>query len=433
MVLLVLFLVVFLGFGVLRVPLPFSMALGTMVILAVDNLKLGIMPTSAFSGVDSFAFLAIPGFIYAGDLMAHGGISSALLNFIGAVLQRLRGSLGAVAVVGSMLFGSVTGSSLATVTAIGGIMVPEMVKNGYNKPYSTGLIAASGFLGILIPPSVPGVIYALTANLPVADVWLATAGPGVLLGGLYIVLNYFLFGKKQPKIAVRFQITTYLSEVRRSAPRALVACLMPLIIIFGIYGGIFTPTEAAAVSVAAGLLIAWVIFPLVFRSRTDSGFWRVTKASALTSAAIMMIIAFAHPVSEMITFTGISASLTEFMLKYTSSSKMFLLLVNIMLLVVGMFLETNTSILLFAPILVPVAKAYGVDPVHFSSIVLLNLEIGMITPPFAINLFTACRMLGVPIHQVLRPLLPFLLICLFVLGMTTYFPQLSLYVVSLSH
>ena len=433
MIYLCLFIAVFLGFAVLRVPLPFSMALGTMVTLTVAGLKIEIMPPSAFSGVDAFAFLAIPGFIYAGDLMAQGGISTALLNFIGAVMQRLRGCMGAVAVVGSMLFGTITGSSLATVSAIGGIMLPDMVKNGYSKSYATALIAASGFLGILIPPSVPGVIYALTANLPVADVWLATAGPGLLLGLVYILINYFLFGKKQKKISTPFQFSGYFREVRRTTPRALVACLMPIIILYGVYGGIFTPTEAGAVSVVVGMIIIWVIFPLVFRSKLEVDFWSVLRKSALTSAAIMMIIAFAHPVSEMISYTRISASLTNFIMDYTNSKYVFLLLVNVLLLVVGMFMETNTSILLFTPILIPVAKAYGVDPVHFSAICLLNLEIGMITPPFAVNLFTACRMAEISIDKMLKPLFPFLMAALFVLGLTTYFPTIALFIVNLSH
>jgi len=308
-----------------------------------------------------------------------------------------------------------------------------MIKSGYSKSYATALIAASGFLGILIPPSVPGVIYALTANLPVADVWLATAGPGLLLGLLYIVINYLTFGRIQGKVTTPFQLSSYLRDVRRTTPRALVACLMPIIILYGVYGGIFTPTEAGAVSVVVGMMIIWVIFPIVFRTKTDQGFWAVVRKSALTSAAIMMIIAFAHPVSEMISYTRISTALTNFIMEYTSSTGVFLLLVNALLLVVGMFMETNTSILLFTPILLPVAKAYGVDPVHFSAICLLNLELGMITPPFAVNLFTACRMANISMDKVVKPLMPFLAAGLVVLGVTTYFPQLALFIVKLSH
>lgn len=428
-----LFVLVFLGLSILRVPLPFSMGLGTVAVLAAGHLPLAIMPPAAFGGVDAFAFLAIPGFIYSGDLMAHGGISTALLGFINSLLKRVRGSMGAVAVVGSMLFGTISGSSMATVSAIGTIMLPEMEKAGYSRRYATALIAASGFLGILIPPSVPGVIYALTANLPVADVWLATAGPGLILGLAYVVLNWLSVGKMQPSAAAPFDRKAYVGELRAAAPRALVACLMPVVILVGIYGGVFTPTEAGAVSVVVGVVVSWVVFPLVFRQKPEDGFWRVTKASALTSAAIMMIIAFAHPVSEMITYTGISSDLTAFMLRHTGSRTAFLVLVNLLLLVIGMFMETNTSILLFAPILIPVAKAYGVDPVHFSAICLLNLEIGMITPPFAVNLFTACRISGVSINQVMRPLLPFIAVCLVVLALTTFYPGLALEIVKLSH
>ena len=431
MLYLIIFLVSFLFFAALRVPVPFSMGIGTMFTIAAAGLKFELMPPAAFSGVDAFAFLAVPAFIYAGDLMAHGGVSTALLEFIGAILKRIRGSLGAVAVVSSALFGSITGSSLATVSAIGGIMLPEMVKNGYNKPYATALIAASGFLGILVPPSVPGVIYAVTAGLPVAQVWLATLGPAIVLALFYMLVNYFVYGKKQAKILEPFKMHVYLQEVGKTTPRALIAFLMPIVIFVGVYGGVFTPTEAGAVSVAVGVIIGWFIFPLVFKARAEKSFWSITLGAALTSAAIMMIIAFAHAVSDMFSFSGISMALTAFVLNYTTSPVVFLLAVNILLLIVGMFMETNTSILLFAPLLIPAAKELGIDPIHFSAVVLLNLEIGMITPPFAVNLFTACRIANLPMDVVIKPLLPFLAVCLVVLLLTTYIPAIPLALVNL--
>lgn len=427
------FMLVFMVLAMLRVPLPFSLGLGAMVTMATAGINLRILPAAGFGGIDAFAFLAIPAFIYAGDIMAQGGVSAALLRFVGALLARVRGSLGAVVVVASMLFGSITGSSLATVSAIGGMMVPEMLKKGYSKEYSAALIAASGFLGILIPPSVPGVIYAITAGVSVADVWLATVGPALVLAAGYIAVNHFTHGRVERPVNEAFQLRAYLGSVGKTVPRFSVALLMPLVIFVGVYGGVFTPTEAGAVSVAVGALIGWIIFPLIFKTKPDEKIWTTTKKSAIFVAAVMMIVVFAQGVSEMVAYTGIPAALTSSLMQVTQSKEVFLLVVNVLLLVVGMFMETNTSILLFAPIFVPVAKAYGVDPIHFSAIVLLNLEIGMITPPFAVNLFTASKFTGVSIDRTVKPLLPLLAVCLATLLLTTYFPQLSLWVVGLSH
>ncbi len=424
---LLLFLGVFLAIAVLRVPVYLSMASGAFVTILFAGLKLNLIGPAMFNGINSFAFLAVPAFICAGELMAHGGISTALLDFIGRIFQRVRGSLGAVVVVTSMLFGAITGSSLATISAIGGMVIPDMLKNGYGKEYTTALVAASGFLGILIPPSVPGVIFAVSANLPVLQVWLATLVPGLILGFLYIVTNYFAFGRKQKRVTEAFHFGTYIRDIGKTTPKAAVSMLVPLIIFVGVYGGIFTPTEAGAVSVLVGLIIAWGIFPACFKVRPDDSPFTIALRSTLSSAGIMMIIAVAHVVSEMIAYAGIASMMTNFIQSVTSSPTVFLLLVNIMLIIVGMFLETNTSILLFTPILMPMAQSYGINPVHFSAIVLLNLEIGMITPPFAVNLFTSCKLTGVPMNKVIRPLAPFLFCCLVTLVLVTYIPAFALF------
>jgi len=424
----IIFLVIFLLFAILRVPIFISICLGAMsAIWQTSVMKIGILPSAVFGGVDHFAFLAIPAFIYAGDLMYQGGVSNALLKFSDAVVYRVRGSLGAIVVITSMLFGSITGSSLATVTAIGGTMLPEMIKSGYKKDYAVALIAASGFLGILIPPSVPGVVYAITVGLPVADVWIATLGPGLLLGVMYIIGNYWMFGRKQPISKESFRLGSYFKGITQATPRALVALIMPITIFGGVYGGVFTPTEAGAAAVAYGLLAGWIIFPLLFHSKADKGVLRVTRDSAIKSASIMMLIGFASVVSQMIAYSGAPALLTEAFLRVTQSKMVFLLLVNILLIIVGMFLETNTSILLFAPILSPIADAFGVNPIHLAAIMLLNLEIGMITPPFAVNLFTACRAADMEMIKVLKPLMPFLLTCIAVLLVVTYCPRVALF------
>jgi C4-dicarboxylate transporter DctM subunit len=424
---LLVFLSVFLIVAMLRVPVYLSMASGAFIAILFADLKLNLIGPAMFNGINSFAFLAVPAFICAGDLMAHGGISESLLDLIGKVFQRIRGSLGAVVVVTSMLFGAITGSSLATISAIGGMIIPDMLKNGYSKEYTTALIAASGFLGILIPPSVPGVIFAVSANLPVLQVWLATLVPGIILGCLYMIANYLMFGLKQDKINAKFVFSEYIAQIGCATPKAAVSMLVPLVIFVGVYGGIFTPTEAGAVSVLVGLIIAWGIFPLFFKVRQDDKPLEIALRSTLASAGIMMIIAVAHVVSEMIAYAGIAAMMTGFIQSVTKSPAVFLFFVNVMLILVGMFLETNTSILLFTPILVPMARSYNINLIHFSAIVLLNLEIGMITPPFAVNLFTSCKLTGVPMNHVIKHLMPFLICCLITLILVTYFPAVSMF------
>jgi len=427
MIYLLIFLFFFLLVALFRVPVFLAMMAGAVITILVAGLKLQIIGPSMFNGSSAFVFLAIPAFMCAGELMSHGGISSAILSLTGVMLQRFRGTLGSVVIVTSMLFGTITGSSLATIAAVGGMTIPEMLKTGYSKEYTTALVAAAGFLGILIPPSIPGVIYAVTANQSVAAVWLATLVPGLILGGLYIIANYIIFGRKQKKIDEPFKVNIYLSQVAKVLPKATIAMLVPVVIFVGVYGGIFTPTEAGAASVLVGAVIAWGIYPKFFKVHPNETWYNIAAKAAMGSAGIMMIIAVAHIVSVMMAYAGIAAQMVDFVLSVTDNPIIFLIMVNLMLLLVGMFLEINTSILLFAPILIPMAQVYGINPIHFAAIVLLNLNIGMITPPFAVNLFAACKLTGVPMNRVIKPLLPFLACCIVTLILVTYIPGLSMF------
>ncbi|MGE5379495.1 MAG: TRAP transporter large permease subunit, partial [Methylocystaceae bacterium] len=219
--------------------------------------------------------------------------------------------------------------------------------------------------------------------------------------------------------------------IAKSSPRGLVALLMPVIIFAGVYGGVLTPTEAGAVAVAYGLIAGWFIYPKLFHDASGLGLWQVSKKSAVASAAILMLIAFASIPSVMFTYGQGATAVTNWLMGITHSPGMFLLMVNVMLLIVGMFMETNTSILLLAPILVPAAKAYGIDPVHFGAVMLLNLEIGMITPPFACNIFVAARLGDITMDKMLKPILGFIAVCIPVLLITTYVPAVSLAIVKL--
>lgn len=428
------FLVIFLALALLRVPIPFAMGIGSIIVYLQAGGTAVAISMKVFGALNVFTFLAIPAFIFAGDLMAASGISSAIMRFANAFIGRLRGAAGAVTIVTCMLFGAITGSSLATITGIGGMMLPELQKAGYDKRYATGLISACGFLGILIPPSIPGILYAMMAGENLMKVWLCTVTPGILLGILYIGINFFTYGRKEPKAKIAhgpFQIGPYLKGIVTETWHSLTALLMPVIIFYGIYGGIFTPTEAGAVAVAYGLLIGWVVNPIFLKKKPEVGIVKLLSDGAVTSSTIAMLNTFATVAGVMITYTRIPAILTEAMFSITHSKVVFLLILNLMLIIVGMFMETNSSILLLGPILIPIATSFGVDPIHFAGIMLLNLEIGMITPPFAANLFVGCRVGKLNMEDVLPKMIPFFVACLVVLIITTYVPAVATFLPNL--
>ncbi|RKL62371.1 TRAP transporter large permease [Thermoanaerobacteraceae bacterium SP2] len=421
-----LFLGIFLGLALLRVPVGFSLGIAGLFVMYKYGIPVGNAPAVAFQSLDTFPFLAIPGFIYAGDLMTNGGISKAIVNFTQAILGKIKGSLGLISVVASMMFGTVTGSSLATVAAIGSMMIPEMVEAGYKRNYATALISASGFLGILIPPSIPGIIYAITSGVPVPIVWVSTIGPGILIGIGYIIVNYFVMGDKQ-KFKSESVSKGHFADLIENGRKAFPALLLPLLIFGGIYGGVVTPTEAAAVSVAYGLIIALLVYHGIDRKN----FWSVTKSSAISSATVSILIAFAAIAGRMITLMNVADNLSGLIKIYIHSPFTFLVAVNILYLILGMLMETNTAILVTGPILIPLAISYGINPVHFGAIMLVNLCIGFITPPFAANLFVGCRIGNVQMQETIRPLLPFLAVGIIVLILTTYVPTISMFLPNL--
>ncbi len=431
MIYLGIFLLVFLGLALIRLPIPFAMGIGSVVTMLYAGVNLDSVPMAVSNSLNVFTWLAIPAFIFAGDLMAATGISSAIMNFAKSFIGRLRGAAGAVTVVTCMLFGAITGSSLATITGIGGMMLPELDKEGYDHKYATALISACGFLGILIPPSIPGILYAMMSGQNLMKVWLCTVGPGIMLGLSYILINYFKYGRKQDKVKEPFKIGTYFAGIGKATWSSLLALLMPVIIFYGIYGGIFTATEAGAVAVAYGLIVGWIILPIFKKKWPEKKFRTLVLEAGVTSATIAMLNVFAAVAGKMITFTRIPAMLTDAMLSLTDSKIDFMLILNIQLIIVGMFMETNSSILLLGPILIPVATSFGVDPIHFAGIMLLNLEIGMITPPFAANLFVGCRVGKVSMDQVLPSMVPFFIACVIVLLLTTYVPHLALFLPNL--
>lgn len=431
MIILGAFFVVFIICAVLRVPVAFSILLGGVASYLAGGLNVAGIPSALIAALDSFPLLAIPAFIFAGDLMSQGGISSALVRFIRGIVGRIRGSLGAVAIVTSAIFGAISGSAVATVSAIGGILMPEMEKEGYSRKYICALLSAAGILGTLIPPSIPGVQYAIIAGLKTTDVWMSTLVPGVCLTVLYCIANYLYYGRKQPKppkyTREPGKPNPRLLELKDASPKALVAFVMPLIIFGGVYGGVFTATEAGAVSVAYGLLAGWVIYPLLFKQYPEISILKTAKKSGVSALTIGLLVCTANVVARGISLGGVSVKLTAALMHISTSKYLFLLAVNVLLIICGMFLETNAAILLFGPMLIPVAQAYGVDPLHFGAVMLVNLENGLLTPPFAACLFVGCKLTRTTIDEVMKPMLPFYACCLPVLIITTYWPEFSLW------
>lgn len=423
--LIAIFMAVFIVLLILGVPIGFSILAGAVSGFLAGGLKIGIIAPGLFAGLDSFPLVAIPAFVLAGDLMSSGGISTAIVNLVKGFIGRVRGSLGAVTIAVCMFFGAICGSSVATVSAVGGIMAPEMIKDGYSKEYTSALLAAAGFLGTLIPPSVPGIMYASLAGQKVTQVWMATLVPGVLLGIIYMIANYFLVGKHMPKASGKVSMTEYFANIGQQTPKAVVAFIMPLIIFGGVYSGVFTATEAGIIAVVYGLLAGWVIYPRIFKMKPDDKLYSIVKKSALTTVTIGVMIGMSNVVGRMIALGNVSESLVNTMTSFTENKYVFLLMLNVFLLIVGMFMEINAALVLFCPLLVPLSIAYGIDPIHFGSIVLLNLEIGLMTPPFAGNLFVACQVTKTNIGDVVKKQLPFYICAIVIMLMVTYIPIIS--------
>ena len=410
---------------VLTVPIGFSLGIASLAyIFATDQLTLGFVARNMVTGTDSFPIMAIPFFVFAGELMGGGGISKRLLDVANVFFGRIRGGLAIVTVVVCMFFAAISGSGPATVAAVGGMVVPTMLEKGYDKKFVLALIAAAGSIGVIIPPSIPMVVYSVTVNSSVSSLFLAGFIPGILIGLVLIVYSYFYARKAGYKGDTEpFSIGRALREVWRGKW----ALLSPVIILGGIYGGIFTPTEAAAVSVIYSLIIGLFVHKeLNFKQMLD-----VTKRSCETTATILAVIGCATGFSKVLTLGRIPTTVATLLTTMTDSKVLILLLINLLLLLVGCFMETVCAIMILAPILFPVVTALGVDPIHFGIIMVTNLAIGFITPPLGVNLFVASRVGETTLDVVIRGIVPFLVLMIATLMLITYVPAISMFLPNL--
>jgi len=405
---------------VLTVPIGFSLGIASLAyILYTKQLTFGFIAQNLVTGCDSFPIMAIPFFVFAGELMGGGGISRRLLNVANVFFGRIRGGLAIVTVVVCMFFAAISGSGPATVAAVGGMVVPTMLQKGYDRKFVLALIAAAGSIGVIIPPSIPMVVYSVTTNSSVSKLFLAGFVPGLLIGLVLIGYSYFFAvshgykGDDEP-----FSAKRALKEVKDS----IWALLSPVIILGGIYGGIFTPTEAAAVSVIYSLIIGC----LVYRELDLKQLMTVTKNACETTATILIVIGCAAGFSKVLTLGRIPTTVATFLTTMTDSKILILLLINILLLIVGCFMETLCAIMILAPILFPVVTALGVDVTHFGIIMVVNLAIGFITPPLGVNLFVASRVGETTLDDVIKGIIPFLIVMIVVLLFITYVPAISM-------
>ncbi|MGE6744061.1 TRAP transporter large permease [Allorhizobium sp. NPDC080224] len=409
---------------------PIAVTLGMVSAMAMygSGIPLQAMIQRMFAALDSFPLTAIPFFILAGALMEVSGISTRLVNFAQSLVGRATGGLGLVAVLSAMFFAAISGSSAATTAAIGGILIPAMAARGYSRPFATSVQASSGELGVIIPPSIPMIIFALTAGVPVSigDLFLAGILPGLLVAGglmltVYLVSKRKGYGRAKPGAAG--DGLSPQPGVWESFKAAILPLMLPVLILGGIYGGIFTPTEAAAAAVCFALIIGVI----VFRTITVEKLLTALRSSLLNTVVILLIISAASVFGWVLTANRIPELISQVFVSISDNPLVFLLLINLLLLLVGMFLETGAAITVLAPILTPVALKMGIDPIHFGIVMIVNLAVGMTTPPVGVNLFVACQIAGLRIEHIIRSMLPFYLSLLICLAIITYVPGLTLW------
>ena len=409
------------------VPIGICLGLATMIVMVfVDGTPpMVLLARSVVTGADSFPLIAVPLFILAGDLMQHGGMSRRIVGFANALIGHIRGGLAYVNVLACVFFAAISGSSPATVAAIGSNMIPEMEKVGYTRRFSGALTASSGMIGVMIPPSIPFIIYGVTAEVSIGKLFLAGVVPGILFALMFMLVARILL---RNDVTVQESTTTFSGAgVWESFRTSIWALLVPGIILGGIYSGIFTPTEAGAVAV----VYATIIGIFVYRDITLRDLPSILAGSAKTSGTILVLVIMATAFGRLITLARIPTELAASITSLSDNPIIILLLINLLLLVIGMFMETISSIIIMTPILLPVATALGVDPIVFGVILTVNLAIGFCTPPLGVNLFVASGISKVSIEQLSKAILPFFVGMLVLLMLITYVPAISLALPSL--
>lgn len=410
-------LVLFLVLLIAGAPIVFTMGVSASLVLMGEGIPSSIISQRLFAGLDSFTIMAIPFFVLSGLLMERGGIARRMIDFATALVGWIRGSLLLVSVVSGTGLAAVSGSGSADTAATASLMLPEMKRRRYDIDFAAGLMAAAGSLGPVIPPSIMMIVLASVGNVSVGDMFIAGVVPGFLMA-VGLLLAGYVHARRHGGVYSHVQPFS-LRELGSTAFKAIPAFLMPLIIIGGIVGGVFTPTEAAAVAVATGLLVGL----LIYRELTLRDLPGLILRAASISASVMMIIAVANIFSWLVAREGVPQLLVGFLQSLSDNPLIFLALLNVGLIFVGMFMESIAAILILVPVLMPVAQSYGIDPLHLGVVIIINLSIGMVTPPYGITLFVASSIAQRPIMRVASKIVLPLSFMLAVLLLATYVPQ----------
>lgn len=410
----------------LSVPVAISIGLASVIgIKFFSNMPMLESARQLFTSIDKFPLVAIPFFILSGNLMEAGGISERLVNLARAMVGGVQGGLAMSCVITCMIFAAVSGSSVATTFAIGAILIPAMVRLGYPVQRAAALQASSAELGVIIPPSIPMILYGVSAEVSIGEMFIAGFGPGLLIGFALMLFIYVWcritgHGKRDGEGRL---------ELGEAIRQSSLAIMMPVVVLGGIYGGIFTPTEASVTAVFYALIVGMFIY----RTIGWTELVRALQKTVVSTTVIMLIIATAGLFAFLITRAGVPSAVGNWVAENFSTGWAYLIAVNAFLFVIGMFIETGAAIVVLAPILAPVAIQFGIDPVHFGIIMVVNLALGMITPPFGVNLFAACTVAKISYDEIIPPILPYVVVVLACLAVITFVPEISLWLRDLAY
>lgn len=401
----------------MRVPVAASMGLAAFAGIINMGFKISVFPTVFYAAIAKYTMLAIPFFIVAGVIMDYAGISSRLINFANACVGHRKGGLAVVTVIVACFFAAISGSGPATVAAIGGVLIPAMVRQGYNKNFATALVASSGGIGMIIPPSIPFIIYAMLAEVSVGTMFIAGIIPGILFGVFFSVAALIYLRNDDNVIRQEKQP---LSVRIKAFKDALWAIMMPVIILGGIYGGIFTPTEAAGVAVVYGLFVGIV----VYREIKLRQLWKIFVDSAVSSSIIMFIMGCAGAFTWILTTSGVAQQLTHALVAITDNDAVMLMIITIIFLIAGCFVDSASGFYLLLPILLPIIREMEYSIIAFGVIATSNFAIGQVTPPVGSNLFVACNIANISMKALVAKVWPFIIAGVLCLLLITYIPQI---------